>query len=168
MKYNFKQATESDAGEIWQILQQAIARRKADGSTQWQDGYPNPDVVKADIENLYGYVLTDGDNIAGYCAIMVNNEPAYEHINGAWLTDADFVVYHRVAVSEAYLGKGVAKEMLLYIEEFAKSKNINSVKVDTNFDNAGMLALLHNFGYVHCGEVVMRGGIRMGFEKILG
>ncbi|MFP9118186.1 GNAT family N-acetyltransferase [Flavobacterium sp. RNTU_13] len=167
MNYKFRSATESDADKIWQILEQAIARRKADGSTQWQDGYPNPEVVTTDIQNRYGYVLTDGDNIAGYCAIMVNNEPAYEHIDGAWLTNNDFVVYHRVAVSEAYLGKGVAKEMLLYIEEFAKSKNINSVKVDTNFDNAGMLALLHNFGYVHCGEVIMRGGIRMGFEKIL-
>jgi hypothetical protein len=27
------------------ILQQAIARRKADGSNQWQDGYPNPEVI---------------------------------------------------------------------------------------------------------------------------
>jgi hypothetical protein len=31
--------------QIWIILQQAIARRKADGSNQWQDGYPNPEVI---------------------------------------------------------------------------------------------------------------------------
>ncbi|HAI81103.1 MAG TPA: GNAT family N-acetyltransferase, partial [Chryseobacterium sp.] len=37
---NFRKATPEDAGQIWQILQQAIRRRKNDGSRQWQDGYP--------------------------------------------------------------------------------------------------------------------------------
>ncbi len=31
---------------IWEILQDAILRRKKDGSNQWQDGYPNPESVQ--------------------------------------------------------------------------------------------------------------------------
>jgi GNAT superfamily N-acetyltransferase len=168
MEYTFRLATSADADAIWEILQDAIARRKADGSRQWQDGYPNPDVVKTDIQNNYGYLLTDGESIAGYCALMINNEPAYAEIDGKWLTDTDFVVYHRVAISEKHLGKGVAKKMLGYIEDFARSNNIKSIKVDTNFDNAGMLSLLEKFGYVYCGEVFFRGAARKAFEKILG
>jgi GNAT superfamily N-acetyltransferase len=167
MEYTFRLATSADADAIWEILQDAIARRKADGSRQWQDGYPNPDVVKTDIENHYGYVLTDGESIAGYCALMINNEPAYAEIDGKWLTDADFVVYHRVAISEKHLGKGVAKKMLGYIEDFARNNNIKSIKVDTNFDNAGMLSLLDKFRYVYCGEVFFRGAARKAFEKVL-
>lgn len=167
MEYTFRLATSADANAIWEILQDAIARRKADGSRQWQDGYPNPDVVKTDIENYYGYVLTDGESIAGYCALMINNEPAYAEIDGKWLTDADFVVYHRVAISEKYMGKGVAKKMLGYIEDFARNNNIKSIKVDTNFDNAGMLSLLDKFGYVYCGEVFFRGAARKAFEKMV-
>jgi len=125
-------------------------------------------VVKTDIQNNYGYLLTDGESIAGYCALMINNEPAYAEIDGKWLTDTDFVVYHRVAISEKHLGKGVAKKMLGYIEDFARSNNIKSIKVDTNFDNAGMLSLLEKFGYVYCGEVFFRGAARKAFEKILG
>lgn len=167
MKYNFRQANANDAPAIWEILQGAIARRKADGSNQWQDGYPNPDVVKTDIEHEYGYVLTQNNDIAGYCALMINNEPAYDDIDGEWLTNDDFVVYHRVAISDKYLGKGVAKKMLEYIEEFARNNSINSIKVDTNFDNAGMLSLLNKFGYTYCGEVFFRGAARKAFEKVL-
>ena len=52
MNYNFRKATITDAPKIWIILQQAILRRKADGSNQWQDGYPNPEIIQQDIEKL--------------------------------------------------------------------------------------------------------------------
>jgi hypothetical protein len=39
MSYNFRKATPSEIPQIWDILQKAIARRKEDGSNQWQDGY---------------------------------------------------------------------------------------------------------------------------------
>ncbi len=35
------QAKKEDADFIWSIIQFAIDQRKADGSDQWQDGYPN-------------------------------------------------------------------------------------------------------------------------------
>lgn len=167
MNYSFREAGESDAVAIWEILQGAIARRKADGSRQWQDGYPNPEVVNQDIANGFGYVLTVDNTIAGYCALMINNEPAYDDIVGKWLTNGDFVAYHRVAISEDYLGHGLAKKMLNYIETFARDNNIKSIKVDTNFDNPGMLNLLDKFGYTYCGEVFFRGAARKAFEKVL-
>lgn len=167
--YVFRKATQADEMPIWEILQAAILRRRADGSDQWQDGYPNPDVVHNDVEMGYGYVLADKgtDEIAGYCALLVNLEPAYADIEGKWLSDGDFVVYHRVAISEKHLGKGLAREMLNAIEQFALSLDIKSLKVDTNFDNAGMLSLLSKLGYVYCGEVYFRGAARKAFEKLL-
>ena len=53
MNYNFRKAEVTDISEIWVILQQAIKRRKNEGSNQWQDGYPNLEVVKNDIQNMY-------------------------------------------------------------------------------------------------------------------
>lgn len=167
MEYSFRQAQAEDIAQIWEILADAIQRRKEDGSEQWQDGYPNPSVVEADIEKGNGYVLTNGDIIAGYCAIMINDEPEYAKIKGKWLTDGDFVVYHRVAVAENYVGKGLAQKMLLHIENFACEHNIQSVKADTNFDNAGMLYIFKKLGYTYCGEVTFRGTPRKAFEKII-
>lgn len=167
MDFIFRKATLLDVDRIWEILQQAIQKRKNEGSSQWQDGYPNPTVVAEDIDNGYGYVLANNNDIAGYCAVVINDEPAYEAIEGKWLTNGDFVLYHRVAIAENYLGKGLARQMLRHIEEFALANNIYSIKVDTNFDNNSMLALLEKTGYVYCGEVYFRGAPRKAFEKIL-
>ncbi|MDD5148944.1 MAG: GNAT family N-acetyltransferase [Flavobacterium sp.] len=167
MNYHFRKAEISEISQIWNILQQAIVRRKADGSNQWQDGYPNPEVVQNDIKKGEGYVLTDRKTIVGYCAVVVNNEPAYKKIEGKWLTNDDFIVFHRLAISEKYLGKGLAKMIFKFIEDFAITNNILSVKADTNYDNIAMLKIFEKSGYTYCGEVYFRGSPRKAFEKVL-
>lgn len=168
MEYNFRKAKQDDAPRIWDILQQAITRRKEDGSKQWQDGYPNPDVVQNDIDKGIGYVLTDAETIIGYSAVLINDEPAYAGIEGKWITNGDFVVVHRIAVSPDYLGKGLSAQILKHIEELALQNNINSIKVDTNFDNPAMMRIFEKLGYAYCGEVFFRGSARKAYEKVLG
>lgn len=167
MNYQFRKATETDVPLIWEILQQAIARRKADGSTQWQNGYPNPETVYNDIAKGVGFVLADGETIIAYSAVLINDEPAYDAIDGQWLSNSDFVVVHRVAISEDYLGQGLVQKMFGYFEDFALQNNIHSVKVDTNFDNLPMLRIMEKLGYTYCGEVLINGGPRKAFEKVL-
>ena len=167
MNSNFRKAFVSEIPQIWEILKLAIARRKEEGSNQWQDGYPNPDVVKNDIAKDVGYVLLQDNLIVGYCAILINDEPEYANIIGKWITDTDFVVFHRVAISENYLGQGLAKKMFQHIEGIARELYIKSIKVDTNFDNIPMLKIFEKLGYVYCGEVYFRGSARKAFEKVL-
>jgi RimJ/RimL family protein N-acetyltransferase len=165
--YHFRKAKISEIPQIWDILRMAIIRRKEEGSDQWQDGYPNPEVVQKDIEKEAGFVLTEGETIVGYCAVLINDEPEYAKIEGKWLTNDDFVVFHRVAISEKYLGKGCAPKMINCIEDFAIKNNIYSVKADTNFDNIAMMKVFEKLGYTFCGNVYFRGGQRKAYEKVL-
>ena len=167
MNYNLRKAEIIDIPEIWAILQQAIVRRKNDGSTQWQDGYPNPEVVQNDIEKEYAYILTEAKNIIGYCAVVVNYEPEYSKIEGKWLTNSDFVVIHRLALSENYLGKNLSKTIIEFVEDIAISKNIYSIKVDTNHDNIPMIKIFKKSGFSFCGIVHFRGSPRIAYEKVL-
>ncbi|MBW8683337.1 GNAT family N-acetyltransferase [Chitinophaga rhizophila] len=167
MAYAFRKAVAADEARIWEILQQAISRRKADGSKQWQDGYPNPEVVRNDVETGVGFVLTDGDTIVGYAAVLINDEPTYADIEGKWLTNGDFVVVHRVAVSEQHVGKGLSGKMMEAVEAYAIENNVFSVKVDTNFDNPAMMRIFEKLGYQYCGEVYFRGSARRAYEKVL-
>lgn len=167
MEYTFRKAILGDLPQIWTVLQKAILRRKEDGSNQWQDGYPNPSVIENDIAFGSGFVLADGDTIAGYVAILINSEPAYTEIEGKWLTAGDFVVFHRVAISEDYLGRGLSGKILGFIEEFALQNKLPSVRADTNFDNAAMRHVFEKSGYIYCGEVFFRGSPRMAYEKVL-
>jgi GNAT superfamily N-acetyltransferase len=165
IKFRFANPQDSDA--IWEILQQAIQRRKLDGSTQWQSGYPNLETVKNDITNGYCYVLTMENEIIASAALIFNHEPTYEVIDGAWLTTGDFLVVHRIAVSDKVAGKGIATQFFHYFEEHAKENKVYSIKVDTNFDNIPMLKILDKLGYTYCGEIQVSDGSRKAFEKVL-
>lgn len=163
----FRKANEDELEVIWQIVQQSIERRRLDGSQQWQNGYPNRNSIKDDLSNGNGYVVLVEGEVAVYGALLVNNEPAYDDIEGKWLTTGDFVVVHRVAIAEKFAGQGLAKKTFDYIEDFTRSKHISSVKVDTNFDNTAMLHILRKKGFTYCGEVFVSGGKRKAFEKVL-
>lgn len=162
-----RKADLTDVDDIWEILQYAIEKRRQEGSEQWQDGYPNEGSVRDDIENGYGYLLEeDGLNLA-YAAIIFEKEPAYEAIKGRWLTNGDYVVLHRVAVSAQAAGQGAATHLFQLVEELSLSNDVQSIKVDTNYDNPAMLRILQKLGYTYCGEVFFRGSARKAFEKVL-
>lgn len=162
-----RKAAISEIPVIWEILQDAIEQRRLDGSTQWQDGYPNELSVKSDIEKGYGYVLSENESILCYAAIIFDKEPAYENIEGKWLSNGDYSVVHRVAVSKLAKGKGIATKLFENIEGLSLENNVYSIKVDTNFDNIPMLKILDRLKYTYCGQVYFRGGARRAYEKQL-
>lgn len=162
-----RRADASEAPAIWSILQEAIAQRKRDGSDQWQSGYPNEGTVKDDIARGYAFVLVDNDVIIAYAAILFDKEPAYEVIEGKWLTDGEYATVHRVATSDSAKGKGVATRLLSLIEDLSKENNVFSIKVDTNFDNVPMLKILDKLNYAYCGEIFFQGAARKAYEKVL-
>lgn len=162
-----RKADFSEVVAIWEILQQAIEQRRQDGSEQWQNGYPNEQTVRDDITNGYGYVITSNDVIIAYAAIIFGVEPAYNEIQGQWLTNGDYVAIHRVATSNAVKGQGVATRLFVLIEDLCIDHNVFSIKVDTNFDNIPMLKILERLGYSYCGEIFFGGAARKAFEKVL-
>ncbi|MDR2283707.1 MAG: GNAT family N-acetyltransferase [Sphingobacterium sp.] len=166
---NFRQATALDVDAVWGVLGEAIMKRRNDGSDQWQDGYPNREVVVEDIEKGYGFVAERiGGGIVAYIAVIGAVEPAYEALTGKWLTERPYTVIHRLAVSQRDVIKGLGTWMMLEAEKVSLSQGRLSIKVDTNYDNAGMLRVFDKLGYVYCGEVYFRGGAqRQAFEKLL-
>jgi len=162
-----RKAQTSEAIDIWNILQQAIEQRRKEGSDQWQNGYPNEQTVHDDISKGYAYVLANNDVIIAYAAIIFDKEPAYENIEGHWLTHGDYVVVHRVATSEAVKGKGIATQLFEMLETLCFEKKVFSIKVDTNFDNVPMMKILNRLQYTYCGEIFFSGAMRKAYEKVL-
>ncbi len=171
---NLRLANLSDASEIWIILQQAIEQRKLDGSEQWQQGYPNEQSVKDDIRDGYAYVLShrtpsgEEETVIAYAAIIFGVEPAYNDIDGAWLSHGDYAAVHRVATANAVKGKGIATKLFSMIEDLCVEHEVYSIKVDTNYDNIPMLKILDRLNYTYCGEIMFGGAPRRAYEKMLG
>lgn len=191
----FRRARSADAARIVEIIRQAQAQMRAQGSLQWQNGYPAPADIRRDIERGYGYVLEksgaaeanetaagngteDGDGTAtgagtetgtviAYGAVVFDGEKAYGTIEGAWVTGGEYVVLHRLAVADGEKGRGVAAEFMRRTETLARRRGVGSFRVDTNFDNRYMLRLLERLGFVYCGKIVYQSGERLAFEKHL-
>lgn len=164
---SLRSATTADISAISVILKMSVARMLAEGKKQWDEDYPNETHVHADIDNGVGYVLESNGEILGYAAVIFTGEPAYTRLNGKWLTEDDYVVVHRLAISQNVRESGMGTVFMNAIEDYARRLGIKSFKIDTNFDNFAMLGLLKKLGFVYCGDIEYPRGSRMAFEKTI-
>ena len=162
-----RKAIEDDAERIWVIIQQAKNQMRKLNSKQWQDGYPAPENIASDIKHGYGYVLCSEDSVIAYGAVIFDGEPAYETIDGKWLSEEPYVVVHRLAVDDEVKQRGVATEFMHSVEQLSCEKGVFSFRADTNFDNHYMLKMLSAIGFSYCGEIKYDQGLRQAYEKIL-
>ncbi|MEG1622449.1 MAG: GNAT family N-acetyltransferase [Alistipes sp.] len=163
----FRQATHTDTARILEIIQQAQAQMHALGSSQWQNGYPAPANIEADLVAGCGFVLADEHAVQAYGAAVFGEEPAYLEIEGRWLSENPYVVVHRLAVADGAKGHGVATEFMRQVEAMSHTKGIHSFRIDTNFDNRYMLQMITTLGFTHCGTVYYNQSPRLAFEKLL-
>jgi len=68
----FRIAKISDIDRIMDIIRQAQEYLKEKGVEQWQDNYPNFDVIKDDIEKRKGYVLEKDGKVIATVAVSYN------------------------------------------------------------------------------------------------
>jgi GNAT superfamily N-acetyltransferase len=140
---------------------------------QWQDGYPDEDIILNDISNKESYIVKnrEGDTM-GIAMFSTRSEPTYNFIKGNWLTGenveyAEYGVIHRMAVSSSHRGKGVAKFIFDSCEQLLKESDVASMRIDTHEGNKIMQGLLKKLGYIYCGVIYLdNGDKRLAFEKL--
>lgn len=165
----FKLAQKSDVDIIMNIINIAQAHFKDEGIDQWQNNYPNADVIERDIENGSSYVIEVGNMILGTVMISFDGEETYNKIyDGEWLSDGEYAVIHRMAVDFNQRGTGLASEFIAEIEKMCLERNTPSIKVDTHRENLPMQKLLLKNGYKECGIIYLKNGNeRLAYEKLL-
>lgn len=165
--FEFSLAKSTDLPRIIEIINQAKQQMYREGKQQWNENYPAAEDIANDIKKNYGYVLTFEKKIIAYAAVVFDGEPAYESINGKWLSESPYVVVHRLAVADEMKQKGMAIKVMQEIEKLCAEKDIFSFKVDTNFDNFYMQKVLNKCGFSYCGEIYYLHGTRRAYEKLL-
>lgn len=160
---------ESDINEIMKIIKVAQEDFKSKGIDQWQNNYPNADIIKEDINNNNSYVLKEEGKIIGTTALIFDGENDYNTIyDGEWLSLGDYGVIHRMAIDFNYRGTGLALMFLKKLEQITRDRGIYSIKVDTHIENMPMKKLLLKNGYKECGWIYLEdGNKRIAFEKLL-
>lgn len=167
----FRKAKPEDVPEMLEIVSSAVAYLKSCGVNQWQDGYPNEEILRSDIEKGVSYVIEDDGAVAATVAVTFEPEKVYGDIEGKWLNDEPYGVVHRSAVSNKFRGKGYGKMLFAEAERLCLERGIRNVRVDTHRDNMTMQAVLKSRGFKYCGTVVVETAendkLRDAFHKVL-
>lgn len=158
-----------DIERVMEIIKQAQQYFKEKGINQWQNGYPNAKVIENDIKNGHSFVLIKNNEIVGTIAISFEGEATYNKIfEGAWKSNDNYAVIHRIAVDQELKGIGLSSEMIKQTELMCNKKSVGSIKVDTHEDNQAMQRSLIKNGFDYCGVIYLAdGGKRVAFEKCL-
>lgn len=151
LPYTFAPARPEDEPRVWDIVHASALDMMARGRHQWDDGYPPRAAVARDIARGDGYVLRLGGDIVAYTAVTFDGEPAYDRLQGRWLTAGPYATVHRTAVALDHRGRGLSRLLLTEAERLCRARGIHSMRVDTNHDNREMLTLLDSLGFERCG-----------------
>lgn len=165
----FRKSVKEDINYIMDIIKQAQAYLREKGIPQWQNGYPNSEIISRDIEDNNSYVLVRDGRIVGTAVISFEGEKTYDCIyNGQWLSDKPYAVIHRIAVDSSLKGQGFAAVILAEAEKLCLKRSVHSLKVDTHEKNLSMQTLLKKNGYIYCGIIYLEDkSERVAFEKVI-
>lgn len=169
--YKLRRAAEAEASAAMGLIDQAKAFLKAQGIDQWQKGYPDLACICGDLNKGKGYFMADeSGEIAAYMCIDFDGEPAYNDLNGAWLTEsgARYAVVHRMAMDHGSRGRGLATRAFALVEELCRERGVGSIRIDTDADNAIMKHILDKNGFTYCGLIRFDNSDKIAYEKILG
>ncbi len=155
--FSFRQASKNDIEEVDSLVQNAILKMKENGIEQWDELYPNKEVLEEDIQKEQMTLLVDENKIA---AIYVLSEDCDEGYNdGKWkYPDSKFCVIHRLCVNPEYQNKGIAKKCVLNIENECRKNGYKTIRLDSFVENPFAAKLYEKLGYECVGKTKFRKG----------
>lgn len=160
-----RKANRSDLSDIMLLVRQAQAYLKEHHVNQWQNQYPNEEIILQDIDKKCFYVLEE-KHLIGCMYFAVENDPNYEKIDGNWITEGSCGVIHRIIIDSQEKGKGRAKLLLDEAEHMCQENNVTSIRIDTHEDNLSMRRFLKKNSFVECGIILIDGiSPRIAYEK---
>ena len=159
-----RKAKKDEVNSSYQCIEDARAYHNSMGFVQWHSVYPTLYTIEDYIEAGNGYVFAKGDEIYGYCCIIIGDEPAYRMIDGEWKSNRPYAVVHRMAFSQNARGKGLSGNAITLIKNFCIENGIEAIRADTQHENKVMQHILVREGFEYCGLITFDGGPKLAYE----
>lgn len=165
-KVEFSVAEEKNLQEILDIFSAAIDEMNKHNIKQWDELYPDKDILQNDLRKKQLYIGKIDSEIV--CIYVLNSECDEEYIIGNWkYPNETFNVIHRLCVNPEFQNIGLGSLTLNYIEEELKSEGIETIRLDVFSLNPFALKMYYKQGYIKVGEVHWRKGKFYLMEKKL-
>jgi RimJ/RimL family protein N-acetyltransferase len=162
--YTFNVLESSREEEIMRLIGRSVARLEELGIHQWDEIYPDAGTIRKDLESGTMRGLFIDGVLAGI--FVLNEYQDREYSDVAWeIDDPRPLVFHRLCVDPDWQGKGLAKRILGYVDEYAQNHGYRSLRFDAFSENPISLGLYRALGYRERGQVRFRKGLFFCFEK---
>lgn len=166
MHIEYRMAELKDLKEIWKLVQNAVNTMIQQNILQWDEIYPNEEVLRQDIEKKQLYVGIYDKQVA--VLYVINQEYEEEYKNGNWkYEDKSFCVIHRLCVNPIFQNRGIGRTTMQYIEKEVSSMGFQAIRLDAFTGNPFALKLYDNLGYSRVGYADWRKGRFYLMEKYL-
>lgn len=164
-----RKSTKADVYKIMEIIQDAQKYLRENDINQWQNNYPNTNIINLDILRNESYVILKNDVIVGTFALSFKDDKSYASIyEGQWINHGKHSTIHRVAVHKDYKGNGLASEIIKIATKMSLNNLVDSIRVDTHRNNISMQRLLEKNDFKYCGIIYLEDNSeRIAFEKAI-
>ena len=163
-----RKAEISDLENIMLMYKSCVAGMLENGIDQWDESYPNTEVIMEDLIAQTYFVAIENNIIIGGINIDQNQDKTYLEID--WEDKSDsFLVVHRLAVKEEFWNKKIGKDLMLFTEKLVIKKGLKSIRLDTYSGNPKAMEFYINLGYQQLGHIYLKEGKNeyYCFEKII-
>ena len=124
----------NDLDRVKEIAEACAKNMIENNIFQWNDKYPSREIFKEDIKNKSLFVSKINQEVVGCIMLSSFKDDVYKSVN--WITPDEYNLYiHRLAVHPIFQKKGIARKMMDFAEDFAKSNNYISIRLDTFSQN---------------------------------
>ncbi len=157
--------SETHIGRCMEIIRGVKQKMLEQNIQQWDDVYPVEGDIRKDIQNEHAFGYFEGDKLYAYIALNENYDPEYDALQ--WLTDDKALIVHRLSVDPVMQGKGIAKQLMVFAEEYACENGYRSIRLDAFPHNPAALRVYDKLEYIHTGTVTFRKGEFYCYEKVI-
>lgn len=150
-----RRANIADLNNIIVMYNSCVAGMIKNGIDQWDNSYPNKEIILQDLECETYYVVEKNNNIIGGFNIDQNQDPTYLAMNWKDNTNS-FLVVHRLGIKQEYWGNGIGKKLMLFAEKVVKTRNLSSIRLDTYSGNQKAMVFYKKLGYTELGTIHLK------------
>ena len=150
-----RKANKTDLENIMLMYKSCVAGMVENGIDQWDETYPNTEIISEDL-NVGTYYVSemDGTIIAGI-NIDKNQDDTYLALD--WEDKSDsFLVVHRLGVKEEFWNKKIGKDLMLFTEKLVIEKGLKSIRLDTYSGNPKAMEFYRRLGYTELGTIDLK------------
>jgi ribosomal protein S18 acetylase RimI-like enzyme len=160
-----KKLSMDQLSDAFSIIESVIDKMNAEQIFQWDEQYPSREIIKKDISEGSAFGFFQSDELRGY--IVLNEEYSPEYNSLEWKDkNGTALIVHRLSIKADCQGQGIAKQLMMFAEEYAINRGNSSIRLDAFLHNKAALSLYDNLGYTKVGTVTFRKGEFYCYEKV--